>query len=151
MFCLFCLSEYADVTTKPQGSLSLPLFPFCQPTTMRVLRLLVAAVISCTALAAKKSPSAFDVYHKKSTPIVLNEQSYDELTAVPRDYHTVVVLTAIDAKYGCEICQKFAPEWDILAKSWYKGDKKGKHRLLFGTLDFDHGRNVFIKVHRDAT
>lgn len=117
---------------------------------MRFLQLLVAAALSLTAVTAKKASSAYDVYRKKSTPFALSEQSYDELTAAPRDYHTAVVLTALDAKFGCEICQKFAPEWDILAKSWQKGDKKGQHRLLFGTLDFEQGRNVFIKVeHTD--
>lgn len=112
---------------------------------MRFFQLLAAAVLPFTAVA-KKSPNAFDVYHKKSSPITLSEQSYDELTSTPRDYHTAIVLTALDAKFGCEICQKFAPEWDILGKSWQKGDKKGQHRVLFGTLDFDQGRNVFIKV-----
>lgn len=116
------------------------------PTTiMRFFEVLAVAALALTA-AAKKSTNAFDVYHKKSSPISLTEQSYDELTSSPRDYHSAVILTALDAKYGCEICQKFSPEWDILAKSWQKGDKKGQHRVLFGTLDFDQGRNVFIKV-----
>lgn len=114
---------------------------------MRVIQLLITATLSLTALAAKKPSSAFDVFHKKSSPVVLSEQSFDELTAAPRDHYSAVILTALDAKYGCEICQKLAPEWDILAKSWQKGDKKGNSRLIFGTLDFDQGRNTFIKVH----
>lgn len=144
MLCLFGLLIFTNVTTKPHG---LPR-TLSQSVTdiMRFLQFLVAGALSLTALAAKSSSSAYDVYRKKSTPAVLNEQSYDELTAAPRDYYTAVILTALDAKFGCDLCQKFAPEWDILAKSWQKGDKKGEHRLLFGTLDFDQGRNVFIKV-----
>lgn len=113
---------------------------------MKFLQLLTAAVLSATAVIAKKSPSAFDVYHKKQSPVTLNEQSYDEITSAPRDYYAAVVLTALDAKYACGICREFQPEWDIIAKSWQKGDKKGEHRLLFGTLDFDQGKNVFMKV-----
>lgn len=113
---------------------------------MRFFQLLVAAALSITALAAKKPNSAYEVFRKKTSPVTLNEQSFEELTAAPRDHHSAVILTAIAANYGCEICQKFAPEWDILAKSWQKGDKKGDTRVLFGTLDFDQGRNTFIKV-----
>lgn len=110
---------------------------------MRLLKLLVAAIIPLT-VTARKTPSAFDVYQKKPSPIVLSEQSYDELTTAPRDYHAAIILTALDAKYACSICREFSPEWDILAKSWQK--KKAEHRVLFGTLDFDQGRNVFVKV-----
>lgn len=113
---------------------------------MRVLQLLLAASLSIFSVAAKKSPSAFDIYQKKQFPITLNEQQYDELTSVPRDYYSAVVLTALDAKYACGICREFQPEWDVIGKSWQKGDKKGQSRVLFATLDFDQGRNVFMKV-----
>lgn len=113
---------------------------------MRVLDLFTAAILSTTALAAKKSSAAFDVFSKKQTPITLSEQTYAELTGAPRDYHAAVVLTALDAKYACGICREFQPEWDMLAKSWQKGDKKKTSRLLFGTLDFDQGKNVFMSV-----
>ena len=113
---------------------------------MRVLQVLAVAALSISTVVAKKSPSAFDVYHKKQSPITLTEQTHDEITSAPRDYYAAVLLTALDAKYACGICREFQPEWDLLAKSWQKGDKKGEHRLLFGTLDFDQGRNVFVKV-----
>ena len=113
---------------------------------MRFFQLLAAAAFTVSAVAAKKSPSAFDVYHKKQSPIILTEQTYDELTSAPRDYYAAVILTALDAKYACGICRDFQSEWDIIAKSWQKGDKKGEHRMLFSTLDFDQGKNVFVKV-----
>ena len=113
---------------------------------MRVLNLLGLAVLSTTALAAKKSSAAFDVFSKKQAPVVLSEQTFAELTGTPRDYHAAVVLTALDTKYACGICREFAPEWDVVAKSWQKGDKKKNARILFGTLDFDQGKNVFMSV-----
>lgn len=113
---------------------------------MRVLQLLTTLAFSLTAVTAKKAANAFDVYYKKATPISLTESAYEDLTAAPRDYHTAVILTALDAKYACGICREFSGEWDIIAKSWQKGDKKGKSRVLFGTLDFDQGRNVFVRV-----
>lgn len=113
------------------------------PTKMRVFQLLAAAFVSISAVSARKANSAFDVYVKKPAPVVLNEQQYEEITSAPRDYYAAVILTALDAKYACGICREFQPEWDIIGKSWHK---KGDHRVLFGTLDFDQGRNVFMKV-----
>ena len=107
---------------------------------------MTAVSLSLSAVAAKKANNAFDIYHKKAQPITLTESAYEDLTAAPRDYHTAVILTALDAKYACGICRDFSPEWDVIGKSWQKGDKKGKNRVVFGTLDFDQGRNVFMKV-----
>lgn len=115
-------------------------------SNMRVLQFLTAAALSLSAVAVKKAPSAYDVFSKKHAPVSLTEQSYNELTDAPRDYHAAVVFTALDAKYACGVCREFLPEWDVLARSWQRGSKKGDHRLVFGTLDFDQGKNVFIKV-----
>jgi len=137
--------------TQPQFiALRLNQYSFSQQTfsrTMRPLQLLVATLCSVLVVSARKAPttSAFDVYVKKSAPFTLDEQQYDELTSTPRDYYSAILLTALDAKYACGICREFQPEWDILGKSWHK---KKDHRVLFGTLDFDQGRNVFMKVRR---
>ncbi|RMZ92013.1 hypothetical protein DV736_g742, partial [Chaetothyriales sp. CBS 134916] len=117
---------------------------------MRMLRLLTLVALSITALAAKKAPAApstFDKYLAKQRlgPIEIDERVYDELTAGPRDYSVGVLFTARPAKYACQICKDFDPEWDIVARSWTKGDPTGQSRLLLVTLDFEHGRNVFLK------
>lgn len=116
---------------------------------MRVFKLLALAALTATGLAAKKTnTSKFETYFPKqsSKPFEIDEQAYDELTAAPRDYNVAVLLTARPAKYACQLCRDFDPEWDIVGRSWGKGDKKGASRLLLTTLDFDSGRNVFMKV-----
>jgi oligosaccharyltransferase complex subunit gamma len=117
---------------------------------MRILRYLTLTVLSVAALAAKKAPaSIYDDYAKKhasSAPLDLDEKAYKELSNTPRDYTAAILLTALDAKYACGICKDFDSEWNIIARSWKKGDKKGAHRTLFGTLDFDKGRNIFMQV-----
>ncbi|EHY60135.1 oligosaccharyl transferase subunit ost3/OST6 [Exophiala dermatitidis] len=118
---------------------------------MRVFKLLALAALSWTALAAKKpaTTSKYDTYSAKqasSAPIELDEKGYNELTAAPRDYSLAVLLTARDARYACGLCKEFDPEWSILGRSWQKGDRHGEHRLLLTTVDFDHGRNVFMKL-----
>ncbi|KAK0701498.1 hypothetical protein B0T21DRAFT_378771 [Apiosordaria backusii] len=105
------------------------------------------------SLAAKKtSEERFNSFHAKSiasssaAPIKLSDPSYRELTSQPRDYTAAVVLTAMDSRFNCQLCREFQPEWDLLARSWVKGDKAGESRVLFGTLDFADGREIFMSL-----
>lgn len=117
---------------------------------MRLFNFLALSVLSLTALAAKNPAAAkFDKFHKQfssSPPISLDDISYEELTTGARDYSVAVLLTALDPKYVCGVCRDFQSEWNLLARSWQKGDKKGQHRVLIGTLDFDKGKTTFIRV-----
>lgn len=93
--------------------------------------------------------SGFERYHAASlslAPIKLDDASYEDLTSASRDYTTVVLLTARDARFGCQLCRDFEPEWDLIGKSWIKGDKKGANRVIYGTLDFTDGKETFQKV-----
>ncbi|KAI5861238.1 hypothetical protein GGS23DRAFT_577695 [Durotheca rogersii] len=118
---------------------------------MRWSSLLLPLALPFVAHAAKKSSSVDrfgDFYTKSqaSSPLKLADASYKKLTSAPRDYSAAVLLTALDARYACQLCTEFHPEWDILAKSWAKGDKNGDSRLLFGTLDFTNGRDTFLSL-----
>lgn len=118
---------------------------------MRFLTALTAALLPFTALAAKK-PSAdrFTNYRQQQlsagSAIKLNDDIYSDLTKAPRDYSVAVLLTALETRFGCVLCQEFQPEWNLLAKSWSKGDKDGQSRLVFGTLDFANGQKTFQSV-----
>jgi len=117
---------------------------------MRFLQSLVLGLLPLTAFAAKKpTVDRFADYHKKSqssTPLKLTDSVYDKLTSSPRDYSVAVLLTALDNRFGCQLCREFQPEWDLLAKSWTKGDKSGESRLIYGTLDFADGKGTFTSV-----
>ena len=123
---------------------------------MRWLRSLVSLtllIVGCTA-AKRSSEKRYTEYHTKSlssSPIKLDDVSYKDLTAVPRDYTVVVLLTAMESRFGCQLCREFQPEWDLLAHSWVKGDKAGESRVIFSTLDFNDGRNIFLEVGRRST
>ncbi|KAF4121003.1 oligosaccharyltransferase complex subunit gamma [Geosmithia morbida] len=112
--------------------------------------LLSLTLLLAGAQAAKKSSAErFDDFHAKSqrsTPVKLKEPSYKTLTTAPRDYTVAVLLTALETRFGCQLCQEFQPEYELLAQSWTKGDKSGESRLIFGTLDFVDGREVFVTV-----
>lgn len=81
-----------------------------------------------------------------TTPLVLNDASYKTLTATPRDYSVAIALTALESRFGCQLCRDFNPEWNIVANSWWKGDRRGDSRLFFATLDFTEGRDIFLSV-----
>ncbi|KAI9732870.1 MAG: oligosaccharyl transferase subunit ost3/OST6 [Cirrosporium novae-zelandiae] len=117
---------------------------------MKFFQFLLFSSIPFAAIAAKKaSADKFTEYHARSlssTPLKLDSELYEYLTAAPRNYTLAVELTALDAKFGCQLCKEFQPEWELLAKSWTKGDKKGESHVLFGTLDFIDGRSIFQKL-----
>ena len=123
---------------------------------MRFLSTLASAcalVSGAHAAAGSKAPktseqrfSEFRQLARHSSTIQVNDVSYKSLTAAPRDYSVAVLLTALDARFGCQLCREFQPEWDLVGKSWTKGDKKGEARMIFGTLDFSEGRDIFLSV-----
>jgi oligosaccharyltransferase complex subunit gamma len=118
---------------------------------MRFLNLALAALLPVLALSAKKSSGdRFKDYNAQqlstSKPVKLDDKTYNEITKTPRDYSVAVLLTALDAKFGCGLCHDFQPEWDLLGWSWAKGDKKQESRLVFGTLDFVNGKSTFQSV-----
>lgn len=106
-------------------------------------------LVAGTAVAKKTPAERFDEYHAKSlraSPLRLSEVSYTSLTAAPRDFGAAILLTAMDSRVNCQLCREVQPEWNLVGKSWTKGDKAGESRLLFGTLDFTDGRDIFMSV-----
>ncbi|KAG9237585.1 OST3/OST6 family protein [Amylocarpus encephaloides] len=116
---------------------------------MRFLRGLLLSLLPATILAAKKPAAGvdkFQAYHTKAltaAPLKLDDKIYNTLTSAPRDYSVAVLLTALESRFGCVLCREFQPEWELLSRSWTKGDKQGESRLVFGTLDFLDGKNTF--------
>ncbi|KAI9764386.1 MAG: oligosaccharyl transferase subunit ost3/OST6, partial [Candelina submexicana] len=117
---------------------------------MRLLNVFAFSLFSLTTLAAKKTAvDKYQEYHSRalsSTPLWLDDALYDHLTAAPRNHTLAVLLTALETKYGCALCREFQPEWDLIARSWLKGDKTGQSRVLYGTLDFADGKGVFQRL-----
>lgn len=117
---------------------------------MHLLKTLVVSLLPIAALAAKKpAVDTYERYYTKSlssTPLKLDDSVYGKLTSAPRDYSVAVLLTALETRFGCQLCREFQPEWDLISKSWTKGDKQGESRLLFGTLDFMDGKGTFQAV-----
>jgi len=78
-------------------------------------------------------------------PIALSDKTFEDLTSGPRNYTALVLLTALDARFGCHLCNEFQPEFELLAKSWLK-KHKDSNGFFFANLDFREGRQTFQKV-----
>jgi oligosaccharyltransferase complex subunit gamma len=116
---------------------------------MKLFFLIVATFYLCgAALSARPELDKFSKYQAQARygHVGLNDSAYEEITSKPRDYHVAILLTAVEARYGCALCRDFQPEWELLARSWNKGSKDDDMRLLFGTLDFNNGKDTFQKV-----
>lgn len=115
---------------------------------MRLSDLLLTAVISISPVltAENSSFTVCDVYSRKAGPMFLDEQFYSDVTTGSRDYYTAILFTALDQKYACYDCWDFQSEWEIFGKCWQKGGKLADTRLVLGALDFDQGRDAFLKV-----
>lgn len=120
---------------------------------MRLLSRLVWTALTLACLGAGKADKAnFQRYQSQflsSAPLKLDDAAYDELTVTPRNYSAIVLLTALEARFGCKLCKDFQPEWDLLARSWARGDRLGESRTVFGTLDFTDGKGTFQKVRTE--
>ena len=117
---------------------------------MHFSKTLIVFLLPLTALGVKKPVAdKFEQFHSRaltSVPLKLEDSTYGQLTSAPRDYSVAVLLTAMESRFGCQLCREFQPEWDLLSKSWTKGDKQGDSRLIYGTLDFVDGRSTFQSV-----
>lgn len=110
---------------------------------------MVLLAFGCFAAAKSRSIDKFEEYHAKSlsaAPVKLDDASYEDLTTLPRNYSAVILLTAVEARFGCQLCRDFQPEWELIGKSWIKGDRNGETRVIYGTLDFLEGKRTFQKV-----
>jgi len=144
-------AEYLRLYFDPDFQLRCHSLPANPTATMRWLSsLLSVSLLAAASLAAKPSTKErFAEFHAKSlssAPVKLGESTYRSLTSSTRDYTAAVLLTALEARFQCQLCREFQPEWELLARSWTKGDKAGESRLILGTLDFADGRDVFMSV-----
>ncbi|KAM0469745.1 hypothetical protein ACHAPX_010326 [Trichoderma viride] len=114
---------------------------------MRIFQsILPLCLLVAGGFAKKDTYEEFRQLSQRSSPLKLNDATYSSLTAAPRNHSVAVLLTALETRFGCQLCQEFAPEWEILGRSWARGDKAGESRLIFGTLDFADGRETFISL-----
>jgi oligosaccharyltransferase complex subunit gamma len=109
----------------------------------------VVLAAAASLVLAKPRVDKFSEFHalaQSSSPLKLDDGFFNDIATPPRNYSAAILLTALQPQYNCQLCREVRPEWELLARSWAKGDKKGAARMLFGTLDFANGKETFQRV-----
>jgi len=126
---------------------------------MRVAAILLLCV--CIGAAVAKSAVKDPVAHLSGlinngiNAIKLTDRNYsDYLTAVPRDYHAVVMFTALADKFGCRICHDFLDQFKKVG-SYYNQQYSisltpKEDRIIFFYLDFDSSNDIFSEMKLES-
>ncbi|KAF5094744.1 hypothetical protein D0Z00_003409 [Geotrichum galactomycetum] len=76
--------------------------------------------------------------------IQLTDKTFETVVNGPRDYDLILLLTAVDMRFGCQFCRALEPEFDIIANSWHGQQSKGTHGgLVFAIADLSHTPDAF--------
>jgi hypothetical protein len=71
---------------------------------------------------------------------------FTQLLQPPRSHATALLLTAVDSGVPCAPCHTFVPHWKAVANSWRKKGATNKDKLVFASIEFKDGREVFQQV-----
>ncbi|KAF3169870.1 oligosaccharyl transferase subunit ost3/OST6 [Orbilia oligospora] len=119
---------------------------------MRLLPLLTAFTSLFSLTVAQKSTNKHQTFADLASSskgskgvVLLNDQLFGDLTGPNRNFTSVVLFTALDARFGCVLCRDFQPEFDLLGNSWHKEHPKSDG-LFFTILDFSVGKQTFQRL-----
>jgi oligosaccharyltransferase complex subunit gamma len=112
-----------------------------------IFSLLAISLFVSVSNAAQDKLSRFTALQSKSKAGVLklDDQLFADLIVAPRNYTAVILLTALGSKYGCQPCNQYQSEYELLSKSWLR-QQKHHDPLFFAMLDFSVGEETFKKV-----
>lgn len=90
--------------------------------------------------------------HKANDKVIaLTEQNFEKYLSGPRDYYIIMLLSSTSAKFNCPLCAEFKPEYELVAKSWFKdhpngiGSAEGKE-IFFMYSEFMNAKTLFQKM-----
>lgn len=120
------------------------------------LRVLGAKKASKAGDAAK--PSTVQLIHDKSrlSPVIsVSDKTFAQyVTNRPRDYHAVLMLTALNPKYSCSVCVRAKDILKEMAKAYhsqYTFNTSSPHaRIAFFSADVDDAPNLFAEMRLES-
>ncbi|ODV78754.1 gamma subunit of Oligosaccharyltransferase [Suhomyces tanzawaensis NRRL Y-17324] len=127
----------------------LPLVPSCLA--------LLSLVTSAVAGLSSQELQALVRNGGKNKAIKLNDDNFQDILSGPREDHIVVLLTSDSPKINCVLCKEFAPEFELVANSWYEDHPHGltqkeledtdrdipARNVVFFKSEFSESRNFF--------
>jgi len=76
----------------------------------------------------------------------LDDRSFDLYTQGTRNYTLVLLITAMDSKFGCQPCRLIDPAFRQVASSYWMTPQGDGSALFFGILDFNDGQQTYQKL-----
>ncbi|XP_064636423.1 tumor suppressor candidate 3-like isoform X2 [Lineus longissimus] len=65
--------------------------------------------------------------------------------SVPKNYHVILMLTALQPQRQCAVCRQANEEFQIVANSW-RYSQQYSNQLFFAMVDYDEGPDVFSSL-----
>lgn len=77
-------------------------------------------------------------------PIYLTDKTFEKVVNGPRDYDLILLLTAVDLRFGCQFCRVLDPEFSVVANSWHSAQPLGEDNgLIFAIADLQYTQKTF--------
>ena len=80
----------------------------------------------------------------KKAVVMLTQDEFENLVKPsPRNFAVIVLVTALDASRGCQVCVAVHQEYELLAKSWVYAENHSD-KLFFVLIDVDYGNGIEV-------
>ncbi|KAI5956349.1 OST3 [Candida jiufengensis] len=94
------------------------------------------------------------VKQSKRKLLPLNDENFENILNGKRDYHIIAFLTSESSQINCVLCREIAPEFEIIADSWFKdhpdgietkeeGKKSQPKNIYFFKSEFTESKKLF--------
>ncbi|KAI5964219.1 OST3 [Candida pseudojiufengensis] len=80
------------------------------------------SIVSCGLTSEQLTKT---LKQSKSKLLPINDENFENILNGKRDYHIVVFLTSESSQINCVLCHEIAPEFRIIADSWFKDHPNG--------------------------
>jgi len=112
-----------------------------------ILGLLVFAAFILNAVAVYSSAWKVEKLNEMiaAEPLLkYDSKAFEKFVEGPRNFSTILMLTAVSGQQNCEPCRLLLPEFQIAANSW--AALKHPSRMYFAMVDYQSGTEVFNKL-----
>lgn len=106
-------------------------------TSSSLTLLLVLLTVTATSARLEVSDSGVVNFNDR----LYKKHVIDDTTTRP--FHLLLLFTAQDAKFSCDVCQRTYPEFLTLAQSYATHQPSSALPLYFGVLDYEHNKASF--------
>lgn len=96
------------------------------PTTMKTSIILFMVTLWSLVLGGLTNNELLKLVKNRKTKVLeLNDENFENILNGQRDYHLIALLTSEAPNLNCVLCRELAPEYTIVANSWFQDHPNG--------------------------